>query len=273
MKRVNLNAYPEQTQLKMIELLIDNKLPMKADDPKCKDAEESARRFFAEYIPDDIVPAFHHYLYNEGDYILHENYNGGHHYFLILLDGVCMCTYQGKFISYKRKGEILGSVGIALRQAPASPSATVVAYSKEVVLARLEVTDNVREKLRGYLPFMNWMAEDMAGIIISNNAFASLNSNKKLLAAYILCHVQGKDGVVINPSKADIKRALNLSDHSQLNKLIDELIKQGALTDVTEGEKGRGRRVSSYQIHKEVLEEIVNHIDYSSLKDKFAPMI
>ena len=245
-------------------------LRMSVDARQClKPVSDAA---IGSFLPAELIPLLEYQTYQKGEIIIHEKYTIDR-YLMVMLSGACACSYKGKLIKYQLPGDIIGDIRLAQHDATVKPSATITAYTDSIILAKLKLNSEICNLLWNDIPFMNRLSELLAKSIIASNIYYSLDNKTKSLAAYILIQSEGVDETQWNPNKADVKRDLNLADHSQLNKLIDGLIEIGGLTDITEGKKGRGRRVSTYLVHTEVLEEIINHVDYMMLKNRYASFL
>ena len=265
----DINSYTNEGKKEIIRSIIEQKLPMQHGTEEYNNFFSEAVSMLSNYIKDkDIIDLFELYEYRASDYLLSEAYDGRYNYFFVILEGTAACTLQEGFISYKTKGDILGSIGLAYSTYSSGPCASIVAVSKRVVAARLLLTENIRVRLRNDLIFMQKISRDLADIVRENNVYYLMrNSRPKMLAAYIKIKMtEVQKGVYLwAPKKSEVVKELSLFDNSQLNSVIKALKEKGILT-VNEIKKSRA---NTYYVNNELLEAELVGIDINILTKKY----
>lgn len=263
----NLDNYTIEGKKEIIRIAIETKKPIKKDsnNPYTSKAISMLSRFIQDRT---IIDRFEIFDYSESECLLSEYYDGPNAYFFIILDGVAQVVFHKEFISYKLPGAILGSIGLAYSTNPGGSCASVITVSKHVIAARLLVTEDIRNSLRNDLLFLQKIAIDMAEIVRENNIYYLLTKSKSLmLTAYISVKMKEKENNVFiwEPKKADVVKELRLSDNSQLNVIIKDLIKKEGILSTCD----KKPRSTTYYVNKEKLEKKLFGIDTHALETKF----
>ena len=264
----NLDGYSIEGRKEIIRVAIETKKPLKIDNSN-NFYVNKAVSLLSEFIQDrNIINQFEIYDYKTSEYLLSEYYDGLNAYLFVILDGVAECVLHDEFISYKRPGDIVGTIGLAYDTYPGGPCASIVSSSKHVIAARLLVTEDLRQRLRKDLLFMQRIALDMAEIVRENDVFYLLTKSRSLmLTAYISLKMQEDENgnLVWAPKKAEVVKELRLADISQLNAIIKGLIERDDILMVNK----KKARLTTYYVNKNKLEEKLFGIDTAILEKKY----
>ena len=265
----NLDGYTDEGKREIIRAIIEQKHPMREDDPEYSRYKKDMVSMLSEFISDPgIIDQFVLFDYAEDEYIFSEEYTGGKAYFLLIIDGLAACTLQKNFISYKARGDMLGTIGMAYEEKLGSPHASIISISKHVIAARLHVTEEIRKELRSDVLFMRKIAADLADMVRENNVYYILkNSRSKMLSAYIKVTMTENENheYVWAPKKSEVVKELSLFDNSQLNAVIDALCKKNILTVNSQ----KKTKANSYFVDRALLDEELKGIDTTMISRKF----
>lgn len=279
---INLDNYPEALKYEMFKLLIENKEVLPKSDPRFIKAQNILKPF----IPESIIDKFEVCVFQKDEKMIIEDYTWN--YFIIIVEGICKCTYKEKFLSYKYESDILGSIAMASRFDPQNKASATVTALTDVVIARLKISCEIHSQLRNSSLFMTRVAEDMALIIRSGNLFGTLDTNEKKLATYMLIALQ-KSGIlethpefasdsvslegkklIWEPNKGEIINDISwLNDNSNLNRYIGNLEAAGCIKTLSKGRPGRGVSKALYEVRLDKLKQFTNMQNYEILNDKF----